>query len=475
MANQDITEKNKITIDGQIESGKGETIKPALRADIMRKLMETKNTLQHPGDIYVGTGNKEIIDLGDGNTCEIYETTCLTPTKTVGSCGTPFLISRKGSSSASDTVIEYEYFSKELLGNEVREFPQIIAGGVMADPNNKDIIHLGYQGSPSTSSYNLYLVPAPAEPAQFKNYVLCDSSHGKTDTINDMAGMRCSSIECARINVDTLNEADGEAPDVTFECLEDLVHNYPQLSARAWVDSGAYTSTPNMSIVAGWSGNSLRSPLVGYKITKNNWTAGKCTIQYESGWKGFDRDLEYSSSLLLIPTWDGSTTKIYVISSDVKNRVRAPKTLSHTGKSGIEIQFDNNNFYISPIIFSGETRGKYFSEVVTTANCNNTWRNVANFTDNYDKCTNASTLILGVAIKQVNATTHSEIHFELDSLSADSHNVLWGTVANVNEAMGISDAISVGVKFDTDDDGDVCVWVKAMAASEVNINYVGVK
>ena len=44
-------------------------IENGLRADIMRKRMEDKNTLQNKGSLYVGTGNKETIENKD-----IYET-----------------------------------------------------------------------------------------------------------------------------------------------------------------------------------------------------------------------------------------------------------------------------------------------------------------------------------------------------------------------------------------------------------------
>lgn len=38
-------------------------IENGLRADIMRKRMEDKNTLQHKGSLYVGTGNNETMEL----------------------------------------------------------------------------------------------------------------------------------------------------------------------------------------------------------------------------------------------------------------------------------------------------------------------------------------------------------------------------------------------------------------------------
>lgn len=70
-----------ITNASEIDSGTatGKTLKPGLRADIMRKAMETKDTLRTKGALYVGTGNKKTINVGI-NTVEIYETAALSPT-----------------------------------------------------------------------------------------------------------------------------------------------------------------------------------------------------------------------------------------------------------------------------------------------------------------------------------------------------------------------------------------------------------
>lgn len=59
--------------NGTTESGGNHVIKPGLRADIMRNLMETKNTLSKQGSIYVGTGvSTQIGPVGD--TIEVYQT-----------------------------------------------------------------------------------------------------------------------------------------------------------------------------------------------------------------------------------------------------------------------------------------------------------------------------------------------------------------------------------------------------------------
>ena len=42
--------------NGTIINGENHVIQPGLRADIMRNLMETKNTLTHAGSIYVEIG-----------------------------------------------------------------------------------------------------------------------------------------------------------------------------------------------------------------------------------------------------------------------------------------------------------------------------------------------------------------------------------------------------------------------------------
>ena len=56
-----------------IENSGNHVIQPGLRADIMRNLMETKNTLSHAGSIYVGTG--DYISMGpQGDFIEVYKT-----------------------------------------------------------------------------------------------------------------------------------------------------------------------------------------------------------------------------------------------------------------------------------------------------------------------------------------------------------------------------------------------------------------
>ena len=59
--------------NGTIGNSENHVIKPGLRADIMRNLMETKNTLSHAGSIYVGTG--DYISMGpQGDSIEVYKT-----------------------------------------------------------------------------------------------------------------------------------------------------------------------------------------------------------------------------------------------------------------------------------------------------------------------------------------------------------------------------------------------------------------
>ena len=59
--------------NGTIENGGNHVIQPGLRADIMRNLMETKNTLSHAGSIYVGTG--AYTSMGpQGDSIEVYKT-----------------------------------------------------------------------------------------------------------------------------------------------------------------------------------------------------------------------------------------------------------------------------------------------------------------------------------------------------------------------------------------------------------------
>ena len=61
--------------DGTIvNSSNNHVIKTGLRADIMRNLMETKNTLSNPGSIYVGTGECTSMGPTTGDSIEVYKT-----------------------------------------------------------------------------------------------------------------------------------------------------------------------------------------------------------------------------------------------------------------------------------------------------------------------------------------------------------------------------------------------------------------
>ena len=78
-------------------------IEPGLRADIMRNLMETKNTLSHAGSIYVGTGHYSSIGR-EGDSIEVYKTKELR----VGASGKIL------SSTGND--LEYEYIGAQNFG-----------------------------------------------------------------------------------------------------------------------------------------------------------------------------------------------------------------------------------------------------------------------------------------------------------------------------------------------------------------------
>ena len=97
--------------NGTIENGINHVIKPGLRADIMRNLMETKNTLSHAGSIYVGTG--DYISMGrQGDSIEVYKTKELR----VGTSGKIL------SSTGND--LEYRYIGELNFGgpNGVKNF-----------------------------------------------------------------------------------------------------------------------------------------------------------------------------------------------------------------------------------------------------------------------------------------------------------------------------------------------------------------
>ena len=91
--------------NGTTESGGNHVIKPGLRADIMRNLMETKNTLSKQGSIYVGTGvSTQIGPVGD--TIEVYQTKELQ----VGASGKIL------SANAAGNDLEYRYIGESNFG-----------------------------------------------------------------------------------------------------------------------------------------------------------------------------------------------------------------------------------------------------------------------------------------------------------------------------------------------------------------------
>ena len=91
--------------NGTIENGGNHVIQPGLRADIMRNLMETKNTLSHAGSIYVGTGHYSSIGR-EGDSIEVYKTKELR----VGASGQIL------SANADGNDLEYRYIGALNFG-----------------------------------------------------------------------------------------------------------------------------------------------------------------------------------------------------------------------------------------------------------------------------------------------------------------------------------------------------------------------
>lgn len=75
---------------GTTKTNGNTVIMPGLRADIMRNLMETKDTLTQKGSLYVGNGNKTTIDG-----VEIYQTVEL-PTGGAANAGKVLTVSDDG-------------------------------------------------------------------------------------------------------------------------------------------------------------------------------------------------------------------------------------------------------------------------------------------------------------------------------------------------------------------------------------------
>lgn len=101
--------------NGTIENNGSHVIQPGLRADIMRNLMETKNTLLHKGSIYVGTGVYTQIGP-DGDKIKVYQTKELE----IGTNGSGKILS----ANAAGDDLEYRYIGESNFGglNGVKNF-----------------------------------------------------------------------------------------------------------------------------------------------------------------------------------------------------------------------------------------------------------------------------------------------------------------------------------------------------------------
>lgn len=97
-------------------------IKSGLRADIMRKSMENKNLLNTKGSLYVGTGEKETISLGNNETVDIYKTKAFP----LGSPDTILTISRFGE-------LSYEKIIPDMLANTSGNYNIVATNAIDAD------------------------------------------------------------------------------------------------------------------------------------------------------------------------------------------------------------------------------------------------------------------------------------------------------------------------------------------------------
>ncbi len=97
-------------------------IKSGLRADIMRKSMENKNLLNTKGSLYVGTGEKETISLGNNETVDIYKTKAFP----LGSPNTVLTTSRFGE-------LSYEKIIPDMLDNTSGNYNIVAANAIDAD------------------------------------------------------------------------------------------------------------------------------------------------------------------------------------------------------------------------------------------------------------------------------------------------------------------------------------------------------
>ena len=115
-------------------------IEPGLRADIMRNLMETKNTLSHAGSIYVGTGHYSSIGR-EGDSIEVYKTKELR----VGASGK--ILSSTGNDLEYRYIGELNFGGSEGVKNFLGSYTALFKTEKIADQSDSLLIKIKSGGN----------------------------------------------------------------------------------------------------------------------------------------------------------------------------------------------------------------------------------------------------------------------------------------------------------------------------------------
>lgn len=121
--------------NGTIVNNENHVIQPGLRADIMRNLMETKNTLSHAGSIYVGTG--AYTSMGrQGDSIEVYKTKELR----VGASGK--ILSSTGNDLEYRYIGELNFGGSEGVKNFLGSYTALFKTEEIADQSDSLLIKI---------------------------------------------------------------------------------------------------------------------------------------------------------------------------------------------------------------------------------------------------------------------------------------------------------------------------------------------
>ena len=193
------------------------TIDAGLRADIMRKQIETKNTLTANGSLYIGNGKatdlqgryvtitNRVVTYADGTTETvdnaidnnhiIFETTEL-------SLGKADTVLQTDGHDLSYTKIKNSHI--EIPSGKTKgEFPSIIAGGSLTSVDSANYSYVNIANGFNDNTGNLYINLKDDNDGQtkqeIKDYFLCNGQ----DNL-DLSNLHCNDIDCKDVDCEEI-------------------------------------------------------------------------------------------------------------------------------------------------------------------------------------------------------------------------------------------------------------------------------